>query len=136
MAATIAVLRMICVPVESFRAGLDELRWGMSREEVVAVLGEPNRICDSGRVDHLALSGPDSAAVRRALAERTAERWVYSRREPRRPVPRDPGPGCRAPSIATEIGLDAEGRLRWVVREMDQTPIEIDPAALTPRSRR
>jgi hypothetical protein len=120
---------MVCVPVGSFRAGLDGLRWGMSRGEVTDVLGEPNRICDSGEIDHVPLSGPDSAAVRRALAESTAERWVYTRREPRRPIPRDPAPGCRAPSIATEIGFDAVGRLRWIVREMDQTALELDPAA-------
>jgi len=102
----------------------------MSRDDVVDVLGEPNRICASGEIDHVPLAGPDSAAARRALAESTAERWVYTRREPRRPIPRDPGPGCRAPSIATEIGFDAAGRLRWVVREMDQTSLELDPGTL------
>ena len=123
-----AVLRLVCVPVGSFRAGLDELRWGMSRDEVTEVLGDPNRICDGGNVDHLPLSRPDSAAVRAALRSATSERWVYTRREPRRPIPRDPGPGCGAPSIATEMGFDAAGRLRWLVREMHQTPVELDPA--------
>lgn len=105
----------------------------MSADSIAGVLGQPNRICDSGEVDHLALSGPDSAATRRALTDRTAERWVYTRREAHRPIPRDPAPGCRAPSIATELGLDAEGRLRWYVREVDQTPIELDPTLLGPR---
>lgn len=128
MTTAVAVLRLVCVPVGSFRAGLDELRWGMSRDEVTGVLGEPNRICDTGSVDHLPLSRPDSAAARAALRSATAERWVYTRREPRRPIPRDASPACAAPSIATEIGFDAGGRLRWVVREMHQTPVELDPA--------
>lgn len=136
-AAGIAILRMLLVPVGSFPEGLASLEWGMPADSVVAVLGEPNRICASGAVDHVPLSAPDTANVRRALRESTAERWVYTRREGRRPVPRDPDPGCRAPSIATELGLDAERRLRWYVREMDQTALEIDPGTLAgPTSRR
>ena len=79
------------------------------------------------------LSGPDRAAVRSALRTTTAERWVYTRREGRRPIPRDADPACRAPSIATELGFDADGRLRWYVREMDQTPLELDPKLLEQR---
>lgn len=136
-AAGIAILRMLLVPVGSFPEGLASLEWGMPSDSVVAVLGEPNRICASGAVDHVPLSARDSANVRRALRESTAERWLYTRREARRPVPRDADPGCRAPSIASELGLDAEGRLRWYVREMDQTALEIDPRALAgPTSRR
>lgn len=122
---------MILVPVGSFREGLDRLTWGMPADSVVGVLGEPNRICASGDVDHVPLTGADSAATRRALRGVTAERWVYTRRDARRPIPRDPAPGCRAPSIATELGLDATGRLRWYVREMDQTPIRLDTLLLS-----
>ena len=134
--ASIAILRMILVPVGSFAEGIDRLRWGMPADSVVAALGEPNRICVSGAVDHVPLSGPDTLAVRRALREHTAERWVYTRRGARRPVPRDTDPGCRAPSIATELGFDAAGRLRWYVREMDQTDLVHDPALILPASRR
>lgn len=128
-AAAVAILRTVCVPVGSFREGLANLRWGMPADSVVQILGDPNRICAGADVDHLALAGPDSADLRAALRRSTAERWIYTRREGRRPIPRDSGPGCRAPSIATEIGLDGGGRLRWVVREMDQTDVEIDPDA-------
>jgi hypothetical protein len=131
VAATIAILRTILVPVGSFRGGLERLTWGMPADSVVDVLGEPNRICDSGRVDHVPLTGPDSSATRRVLREGTAERWVYTRRAGRRPIPRDPDPRCRAPSIATELGFDAAGRLRWYVREMDQTPLHLDPTLLS-----
>lgn len=123
---------MVCVPVGSFREGLTSLTWGMHSDSVAATLGEPNRICASGDVDHVPLSGPDSAAVRRALRRSTAERWIYTRREGRRPIPRDSGPDCRAPSIATELGFDGRGRLAWYVREMDQTRLEIDPALVGP----
>ena len=129
-AAAIAFLRMVCVPVGSFREGLTSVTWGMPADSVAAILGEPNRICASGDVDHVPLSGPDSSAVRRALRQSTAERWIYTRRGGRRPTPRDDGPGCRAPSIATELGFDARGRLAWYVREVDQTPLEIDPAVV------
>ena len=126
--ASIAILRMILVPVGSFAEGMDRLRWAMPADSVVAALGEPNRICVSGAVDHVPLSGPDTLAIRRALREHTAERWVYTRRGARRPIPRDRDPRCRAPSIATELGFDDAGRLRWYVREMDQTDLRLDPA--------
>ena len=64
--------------------------------------------------------------LRYALRAATAERWVYTRRGASRPVPRDTDPACRAPSIATELGFDATGRLRWYVREMDQTDLVHD----------
>jgi hypothetical protein len=136
-AAAIAFLRTVFVPVGSFREGLASLAWGMPADSVVAILGEPNRICLGADVDHVPLGAPDSAAVRRALRGTTTERWVYTRREGRRPIPRDAGPGCRAPSIATELGFDSRGRLAWYVREMDQSRLEIDPAVVGgPTSRR
>jgi hypothetical protein len=128
IAGAIAILRMVCVPVGSFREGLEELDWGLPADSVVAILGEPNRICASGAVDHIALTRPDTSALRDALRAATAERWVYTRRGASRPIPRVTDPSCRAPSIATEVGFDAEGRLRWYVREMDQTDLVHDPA--------
>jgi hypothetical protein len=125
--ASIAILRSIFVPVGSFAEGIDRLRWGMPADSVIAALGEPNRICASGAVDHVPVAGPDTLVVRQALRKNTAERWVYTRRSARRPVPRDADPRCRAPSIATELGFDAERRLRWYVREMDQTDLRFDP---------
>jgi hypothetical protein len=136
VAATIAILRMVCVPVGSFREGLEDLAWGLPADSVVAILGEPNRICASGAVDHIALTGPDTASLRDALRAATAERWVYTRRGASRPIPRDSDPACRAPSIATEVGFDAEGRLRWYVREMDQTDLVHDPALVESAPRR
>ena len=123
---------MVCVPVGSFREALDDLAWGLPADSVVGILGEPNRICASGGVDHISLSGADTSALRDALRAATAERWVYTRRGASRPIPRDSDPGCRAPSIATEVGFDAAGRLRWYVREVDQTALVHDPALIVP----
>jgi len=132
-AGAVALLRMLCVPVGSFREGLTHLTWGMPADSVREVLGDANRICTDPGVEHVKLSvSPDTAEVRRALAAFTAERWVYARPRPTTPVPRDDRPGCRAPVMATELGFDAAGRLRWYVRETDQTPATIDPGVLTP----
>lgn len=125
-ATLVAVLRFLCVPVGSFRAGLDELAWGMSADSVRAILGPPNEICASAAVDHLG-AGPDSTG---ALARVTSERWVYTERPPDSPVPRSEDPACRAPFTATELGFDRSGRLAWRVREMAQTGVEMRPDLL------
>lgn len=128
-AAAIAALRTLCVPVGSFREGLTRLSWGMPADSVREILGDPNRVCTDPTVAHLDLPvSPDSAAVRHALTTATAVRWIYSRPRPTTPVPRDHRPGCRAPLMATELGFDGGGRLRWYVREMDQTAVAYDPA--------
>lgn len=94
-ALAVAILRTVCVPVGSFRAGLDRLRTGMPADSVVAILGRPNRICVDGR----------------------AERWVYTDRPPPDEPPRLTGPDCGAPTTASELAFDADGRLLRVVRE-------------------
>ncbi|MFN2383453.1 MAG: hypothetical protein ABR559_04220 [Gemmatimonadota bacterium] len=124
--AAVALLRTLCVPVGSFRGGLDALTLGLPADSVIAVLGHPNRICTDPGVAHIPLSGADSAAVRAALVASTAERWEYRDRRPRRPIPRVADPGCRAPQLATELGFDGAGRLRWVIREVGQTPVVVE----------
>lgn len=130
-AAAVAALRTLCVPVGSFREGLDGLAWGMTADSVRSVLGSPNRICVDPGIEHIDLRG-DTERLRAALASATNERWVYSERAPDRPVVRDPGPDCQAPITATELGFDADGRLRWYVREAQQTPVAFDPSIVTP----
>lgn len=132
-AAAVAALRTVCVPVGSFRQGLEEVRWGMPADSVREVLGEPDRICTHPTVAHLSLPAADSARVRAALVRSTAERWEYSdRRRGGGPPDRVVDPACRAPILATELGFDAAGRLRWIVREVEQTPVELDPALTAP----
>lgn len=121
------------MPVGSFPGSLDDLAWGLDRDGIVDRLGRPNRICTHPGVDHLAIRDP---ALAKRVAAATAERWIYVRRPPASPVPRDPDPDCRAPGTATELGLDAAGRLRWIVREMLQTRPEIDPGLAGPVTER
>jgi hypothetical protein len=125
-AGLIALLRMVFVPVGSFRAGLDRLAFGMPADSVREVLGNPNAICTAPTVDHLEIQARDTAMARQALRAATAERWVYSRSRPDEQVPREPRPDCRAPFMASELGFDAAGRLRWYVREMQQTRAVVD----------
>lgn len=105
----------------------------MPADSVREVLGEPDRICTHPTVAHLTVQAGDTAGVRAALARSTAERWEYSdrRRGGGAPV-RVTDAGCRAPILAAELGFDAGGRLRWIVREVEQTPVELDPALLAP----
>ncbi len=126
-AAGVALLRTLCVPVGSFREGLDRLQWAMPADSVEAALGLPNRICTDAGVGHLDVRGEDRGGLLEALAAATAERWIYSERPPEGPVRRDPDPECRAPVLATELGFDSGGRLRWYVRESQQTPVAFDP---------
>lgn len=123
-AAAIAALRTACVPVGSFEEGLDRLAWGMEADSVVSVLGRPNRICATSSVDHVRFpAGVDPAAVEAV----TAERWAYERRSPPDDPPRSTDPACRPAPASTELGFDARGRLRWLVRETMQTTAEVDP---------
>lgn len=130
-AIVVAALRTLCVPVGSFRDGLDRLAWGTPADSVEAALGLPNQICTDPGVDHLDVRGEDAERLQEALAAATAERWVYTARPPRSLVLRDPDSACRAPVMATELGFDTNGRLRWFVREAQQTPVAFDPSILT-----
>ena len=123
----VAILRTVCVPVGSFRSSVDRLEWGMPADSVLAILGLPNRICTHPTVIHLELVDTDTAKLASVLERSTAERWVYAKRPPRRPVPRIADPGCRAPAGATELGYDDQRRLRWRLREAGRTSVEIDP---------
>ena len=132
-AATIVLLRLLCVPVGSFREELTRLPWGIAADSVRVILGDPDLVCTSPTVAHLELSvSPDTAAIRGAVASATAERWVYARPRPTNPIRRDSTPDCRAPVMGAELGFDRSGRLRWYVREADQTPVVYDPALVAP----
>ena len=131
-AVAVALLRALCVPVGSFRAGLDRLTWGVPADSVAEALGAPNEICLGPGLEPPETRGSGAGEVRAALQAATAERWIYSERPPPRSVPRSADPACRAPLMATELGFDAAGRLRWIVRETGQTPVAFDPALVVP----
>lgn len=99
----------------------------MPADTVLAVLGPPNRICTYPTATHLGLVESDAAELISVLEGNTAERWIYTKRPPREPIPRIADPACRAPAGATELGYDDQRRLRWRLREAGRTSVEIDP---------
>jgi hypothetical protein len=123
----VAILRTACVPVGSFRSGFERLDWGMPADSVRAVLGPPNRICTYPTAAHLGLVETGAEEWVDALERNTAERWIYTKRPPRQPIPRTADPACRAPAGATELGYDDQRRLRWRLREAGRTAVEVDP---------
>ena len=125
VAAGLAVLRSVCVPVSSFRAALEQVHIGMSADSVKARLGLPNQVCILPDLAHLVTGSENRDPAE--LTARTRERWVYTERRPRPPIPRVDTPGCRAPAGATELGFDDRGRLLWMAREAGRTPLEATP---------
>lgn len=124
IALGLAALRTACVPVGSFREALAQVEPGMAMERVTGILGSPNTICIHPRVDHVVLESDAVDAV--DLERRTRERWVYSERRPRPPIPRLEDPQCRAPIGATELGFDVDGRVVWIARDVGRREVEVE----------
>lgn len=99
----------------------------MPADSVLVVLGPPNRVCTHPTAAHLGLIETGATELVGVLERNTTERWIYTKRPPRKPVPRTTDPACRAPAGATELGYDDQRRLRWRLREAGRTPVEIDP---------
>ncbi|MEJ2153639.1 MAG: hypothetical protein P8Y29_12045 [Gemmatimonadota bacterium] len=99
----------------------------MPADSVLAVLGPPNRICMNPTATQLEPVERSASELLGVLERNTAERWIYTKRPPRQPIPRTADPACRAPAGATELGYDDQRRLRWRLREAGRTPVEIDP---------
>lgn len=85
---------------------------------VVRLLGAPPHRCEPSSLSHLADQFPaqtprptiedETARLRRG----TVVRWVYPR-----------GEGCVPGDGATEIGLDREGQVLWIVPARDKRPL-------------
>ncbi len=99
----------------------------MPADSVLVVLGPPNRVCTHPTAAHLGLIETGATELVGVLERNTTERWIYTKRPPRKPVPRTTDRACRAPAGATELGYDDQRRLRWRLREAGRTPVEIDP---------
>lgn len=123
VALSLAALRTLCVPVGSFRQALEQIAPGMTMARIVEILGEPNRICTHPDVGHLIVETDTIDAA--GLADRTVERWVYSERRPRTPIPRLDDPECRALVGATELGFEAGGTLLWIARDVGREGLEL-----------
>jgi hypothetical protein len=97
---------------------------GEDSAAVVRLLGAPPHRCQPSNLAHLGTQFPaqtprptieqETERLRRA----TAQRWVYPR-----------GEGCVPGDGATEIGLDAGGRVIWIVPARDKRPLEYEAGA-------
>jgi hypothetical protein len=91
---------------------------GEDSASVIRLLGEPPHRCEPSSLAHLANQFP--AGVPRPtieeeterLRQRTVQRWLYPR-----------GEGCVPGDGATEIGLDANGQVLWIVPARDKQPL-------------
>lgn len=91
---------------------------GEDSASVVRVMGDPPHRCPPSNLAHLRDQFPggtprttideETARLRRG----TAGRWLYPE-----------GEGCVPGKGATEIGLDHEGRVLWVVPARDKRPL-------------
>ncbi|HEX6041372.1 hypothetical protein [Longimicrobium sp.] len=91
---------------------------GDDSTEVIQLLGSPPNRCEVSSLSHLGNQFPaqtprptvedETARLRRG----TATRWVYPR-----------GEGCVPGNGATEIGLDAAGKVLWIVPARDKQPL-------------
>ena len=90
---------------------------------VVRALGQPPHRCEASNLAHLAdqfAPGTPRPTIDEELARLrrgTAARWVYPR-----------GQGCVPDDGATEIGLDRQGRVLWVVPTRDKRPLVYEGA--------
>ena len=90
---------------------------------VVRLLGQPPHRCDPSNLAHLGTQFP--AQTPRPTIEQeterlrrgTAARWIYPE-----------GEGCVPDDGATEIGLDAAGRVLWIVPSRDKRPLQYEGA--------
>lgn len=91
---------------------------GDDSTDVVRLMGQPPHRCETSSLSHLADQFP-AQTPRPTIEEETARlqrgtsaRWVYPR-----------GEGCIPGDGATEIGLDAAGRVLWIVPARDKRPL-------------
>ncbi len=91
---------------------------GDDSASVIRLLGAPPHRCEASNLAHLANQFPaqtprptiedETARLRRG----TAARWVYPR-----------GEGCIPDDGATEVGLDGDGNVLWVVPARGKRPL-------------
>jgi|DewCreStandDraft_5_1066085.scaffolds.fasta_scaffold09035_4 hypothetical protein len=104
---------------------LEALALGEDTAVVRALLGEPVR-CPVGRLAHLAAHLPagtppaEAARVVEALRARTVVRWVF-------PIRARVEARCDASRGQTEVGLDREGRVVWIVPVTGRSPLRAPP---------
>jgi hypothetical protein len=91
------------------------LRVGWTREEVAALLGEPDLLCPGEGAHVHKVMG--TRQLVRGLYASTAERWIYVLPES---ADRE-RPDCRPHYADGEVGFNAEGRVIWYIELTDDT---------------
>jgi hypothetical protein len=100
-----------------------DLAVGDDSASVVRLMGAPPHRCEASNLAHLAdqfapgTPRPTIDEELTRLRRGTAARWVYPR-----------GQGCVPDDGATEIGLDRQGRVLWVVPTRDKRPLVYEGA--------
>jgi len=88
---------------------------------VARLLGQPPHRCPTSSLGHLTgqfepgTPRPTIEAALQQLRGRTAQRWVYP-----------DGAGCVPGDGDTELGLDASGRVLWIVPVRERRPLVYD----------
>lgn len=96
---------------------------GDDTTEVKQLLGAPPHRCPTSSLSHLAtrfpggIPRPTAEEIVAGLRVETAARWVYPR-----------GAGCVTGRGDTEIGIDRQGRVLWVVPVTDSEPLKYQGA--------
>jgi hypothetical protein len=95
-----------------------QLAVGDDSASVIQLMGAPPHRCEASSLAHLAdqfAAGTPRPTIDDEIAELrrgTVARWVYPR-----------GQGCVPDDGATEIGLDRQGRVLWVVPTRNKRPL-------------
>ena len=96
---------------------------GDDSTEVVRLLGQPPHRCEASSLAHLVdrfAAGTPRPTIDETIASLrplTAARWVYPK-----------GAGCVTDDGDTEIGLDRQGRVLWIVPVTDKQPLQYEGA--------
>ena len=100
-----------------------QLAVGDDSASVKQLMGPPPHRCEASSLAHLAdqfapgTPRPTIDEELNQLRRGTVSRWVYPR-----------GQGCVPDDGATEIGLDRQGRVLWVVPTYDKRPLVYEVA--------
>jgi len=123
LAGLLIVAAVLFSPARRRERAASHLRVGDDSIAVLDALGERPTRCMGAGVDHLAdefpagTPRPAREAALSRLRRATATRWIYPGRG-----------GCRPAHDESEVGLDARGRVLWVLPAAGRVPLVLPEA--------